>query len=336
MKKQKRESKPKFKFKIKPLLVSSVILFVLLVASILTRGFDIKDRLGGVSKEEISQKAINFVNNNLLAEGVKASLVSVVFDDSGLYKLTLDVQGQEFETYVSRDGNIIFPQGISMKEQAASDGDDSDQTKTQTDIPKTEAPDVKLFVMSYCPYGNQAEDVMKPVVDLLKDQAKIKVHYVIYSNYADGYPDYCLDKANKYCSMHGIEELNQDIREICVQKYNPAKFWPFLKEINANTTAENVDGKWEKIAQNLGINVSKIKDCQAKEAETLLQTEVQLSQKHDVSGSPALVINDTVYSGGRTSNAYKEAICSAFKTAPKACSTELSDVANDASSGDCQ
>ncbi len=34
---------------------------------------------------------------------------------------------------------------------------------------KLKKPNVKFFVMSFCPYGNQAEDILKPVAELLKN-----------------------------------------------------------------------------------------------------------------------------------------------------------------------
>ena len=52
----------------------------------------------------------------------------------------------------------------------------ADSTPEQTpsqEITKTDKPNVELFVMSFCPYGVQAETAMKPVVDLLGDSADI-------------------------------------------------------------------------------------------------------------------------------------------------------------------
>lgn len=39
-------------------------------------------------------------------------------------------------------------------------------------------PNIKLFVMAYCPYGNQAETGLKPVADLLGDKIEIEPHYI--------------------------------------------------------------------------------------------------------------------------------------------------------------
>ena len=292
-----------------------VILFLVLIASIWTRGFGIKNLLSGGPKEEIAKKSIDFINKNLLSNGITASLSSISLDDSGLYKLKIKIQDQELEVYVSRDGNMIFPQGIKIT---------ATQNQKPKEIPKTEVPDAKLFVMSFCPYGNQAEDAMMPVINLLKDKAKIELHYIVSK------------AGNKYQSLHGDQELNQDIREICVQKYQKDKLWDFIKEINSKATSQNVNAKWEGIAKNLGIDVNQIKQCQTNEGPTLLNQEIKLTDKYKISGSPTLLINETIFQGSRTSEAYKEAICSGFKVAHQECNKKLSGTTSNASSGGCE
>ena len=188
-------------------------------------------------------------------------------------------------------------------------------------------PDVKLFVMSFCPYGNQAEDSMKPVVELLGEKVNISLNYVIYSNYAKqkgaNPEEYCLSADEKYCSMHGRGELNQDVREICVAKYQKDKLWQFVDEINKGASADNVETKWKAIAQKLNINVKKIETCQKNEAKKLLEQEVVLSNKYQAQGSPTMVINDTTYQGGISAESYKQAICSAFIEPPEECSQSV-------------
>ncbi len=43
---------------------------------------------------------------------------------------------------------------------------------------KSAKPTLQFFVMSFCPYGNQIEDVLKPVVDLLGSKADIRPQYI--------------------------------------------------------------------------------------------------------------------------------------------------------------
>lgn len=44
---------------------------------------------------------------------------------------------------------------------------------------KTDKPVAQLYVMSFCPYGIQAETTMKPVVDLLGSKVSIEPHFIV-------------------------------------------------------------------------------------------------------------------------------------------------------------
>jgi len=150
--------------------------------------------------------------------------------------------------------------------------------------------------------------------------------------------------------MHGIQEVNQGIRELCVQKYQKDKLWNFVKAINSGSTSEDVDSKWEAIALDMGIDVAKIKTCQQDEGIALLTQELDLTQQEypvqdptqhqgseseKISGSPTLVINGTILDGERNANAYKEAICSAFVEPPAECEQELGEP-DESSEGSCE
>lgn len=282
---------------------------------------------GQLSPEKAAERVVNFINNVALQGQATASLVSVE-KQSGLYRLRIKINDQEFESYVTRDGKLLFGPATEITEESLNQN-------TETSVPRTDVPKVELFVMSFCPYGNQAEELMMPVAKLLKNKADIKLHYVIYSNYRGGGPDYCLDKENKYCSMHGINELNQNVRELCVQKYYKEKIWEFVKEINNNCGLNNIETCWEGIAKNLGIDIGKIKTCQKNEALDMLAKEVALNKKYGISGSPQLIINGVEYQGARNSNSYKNQICAAFNNPPQECSQDL-DSQSSASQGGCQ
>jgi len=271
-----------------------------------------------LSAQEVGEKAINYINQNILMDQATAVLINVI-EEKGLYKLTLKIEEQEIVSYATRDGKFLFAEPIDLDVQPPS----PQGSETPQETPQTEKPNAKLFIMSFCPYGNQAEELMMPVVELLGNKAEIEPHYVIYSNYGSGYPEYCADEENQYCSMHGIQELNQNVRELCVWKYQRDKFWDFLKEINKNCSSQNADTCWEGVAQNIGIDVQQIKSCQQNEIFTLLAEELSLNKQYGVKGSPQLFINDVEYGGERSSEGYKNGICSAFTDPPTECQEDL-------------
>ena len=133
----------------------------------------------------------------------------------------------------------------------------STTTKTATatfDPKKTDKPEFEFYVMSFCPYGNQMETLLKPVAELLKGSINLQPRYIFekiadlktqcqqYSSsnctnyisagyFADEasckkelatYEKQCLDESQYlkigntfYGSLHGRQEATQDIREIC-------------------------------------------------------------------------------------------------------------------------
>jgi len=288
-----------------------------------------KSKLQKIEKvplKEASQRVVDYTNKYLLPKNLKATLVEQSFDqETSLYKIKLKVGKEEFEVYTTLDGKYLFPQRIDITL--------SPQEKILSQIPKKENSEALLFVMSFCPFGNQAEKVIYPVVKLLGEKAKIEPHYVIYQNYLGGDPNYCLENG-KYCSMHGLEELKEDLRELCIFKYQKEKFWDYLMEVNEKCSLENIQTCWEKIAQSHQIDIEKIKKCEKEEALSLLEKEVALNEKYQVTASPTLIVNGFEYQGERSPQAYKEAICAGFLNPPKECQEKLSTSTD--FSGSCQ
>lgn len=181
-------------------------------------------------------------------------------------------------------------------------------------------PQIDFYVMSYCPYGNIAEEAIEPLFRLLEGKADFNPHYVIYSNYQGGGPTYCLDDEDKYCSMHGVQELNQGLRELCVWKYmGESDYFDFVLEMNSACNYQNADVCWEAVADDLELDVAKIKDCEANEWETILADELELNNILGVRGSPTIFIEGANYNGARDPAAYGEVLCEGFDSKPSEC-----------------
>ncbi|HUW24856.1 MAG TPA: hypothetical protein VMW04_04580 [Patescibacteria group bacterium] len=241
---------------------------------------------------------------------------------------------------------------------------------------KTDKPEVKFFVMSFCPYGNQAEAGLEPVYQLLKDKVSWQPQYIVADQKASceqncphrvyddnakkrcedavaqgqvgdvdtckGYFPYtsteeCLSKecakltAGKYESLHGDQELHQDIREICAfaetQLSSAAnaldKWWKFVDLVNQNCNSDNADICWTAQAETVGFNTGRILSCSQSQAKSLLAKEVAEVTKYRATGSPTFYINEVLYQGGRAPEDLKKAICSSFNELPLECSQTL-------------
>ena len=310
--------------------ILSGVIVLLLIALILAAifGFWGIERIRPMAKERAGETAIKYINENVL-EGASATLGGVE-KKKGIYLVKIKVGEQEYDSYITFDGRYLFPSGFDLAGPSPAETQNEEAAKN---IEKREAPEVHLYTMSFCPYGNQAEEVMYPVEKLLGQKVKIEPHYVIYSNYRGGGPDVCLDKENKYCSMHGIDELKQDVRELCVYKYEPEKYWDFLMGVNKKCNLQDIEICWEGVAKEWEIDTTQVKNCQKNEALTLLEKEVELNKKYGVTGSPAILINGTMYQGSRTPEGYKTGICSGFQNPPAECGQTLENTASGAEGG---
>ena len=279
------------------------------------------------STQEVAQKAIDYLNNNLLPEELSASLISAV-EKENVIKLIFSISDQEYSSYVTKNGDLFFAEGIDLNEEIVQ------AQEAQGEITKSERPDVSIFVMSYCPFGLQAQKVFLPVNELLGDKANIDIRFVNYI-------------------MHGKEEIDENLRQYCIQKEQEEKYNDYLKCFIE-------DGDFESCLVSTNINQNKMNDCivgadqsyniysQYEDQNTWLRglyprfdIELDLNEQYGVGGSPTLVINGAVISVSqeycpegkecvvipgmqRTPEEYKRIICQAFINKPEECSQVLS------------
>lgn len=296
-------------------MIVSVVLLLLFIGSIWTNGFGLKN-LVFKNSERIAKATIDYINNNMLTEGYTASLIESKQLQNGLYEVRFKIEDQEFTFFVSSDGKTLFSQGIEM---VASD--DSSSAEDQ-EIPKADRPNVQLFVMSYCPYGLQAEKMYLPVFNLLKDKADISIHFVSYA-------------------MHEKKEIDENLKQYCIQKEESEKYSAYLDCFVK-------DGDSEKCLEEASIDKAKMDSCVAQTDQQYSVTtqyndqntwlngqypkfdvEADLNEQYDIQGSPTIVINGKVVNvNPRSPEKFKEVICQAFNTEPAECSQELSEDAS--------
>jgi glutaredoxin len=290
---------------------------------------------GILTADDAGHKATDYINDYLLQAGYNAEFMEAN-ESNGVYMVSINITGPEgstiYDSYVTKDGDLLFVSAvdISQKPQTA-----DTQQPASTEVPKTETPNVKMFVMAYCPYGQQAESGLGPAIEAIGlDNIDFEPHFVIYSNYNGGGPNYCFDNESLYCSMHGINEIREDTRQMVVWKYWPDKWWDYVNKVNADTSTSNIEDKWAGIADSVGLDSDEIQQKFDAEALELLAGEVALNAEYGVRGSPTVFINDMQYSGGRAPENFKAAICDAFTTPPEGCNATLS-AAGSTASGSC-
>ncbi len=170
---------------------------------------------------------------------------------------------------------------------------------------------VELYVMSQCPYGVQAEDSIVPALEKLGDNVDLKVEFIGTTG-----PD------GKLSSMHGQNEVDGNIAQLCAAKVSPKSFRKFLLCTNKEwkTIPNNVD----QCAKDNAVDVKALTACRTgEEGKKLLAESYKRSEAAKAEGSPTIKINGKAYEGGRRPNDILSAACEAFgdKKKPQACST---------------
>ena len=299
-------------------MITTVILAIILIVMVV-KGQGINGNIATMSANDAANKAINYINDYLLQGQGIANLTSVSGGANGLYNLKFSISGRPYDSYVTTDGKLLFPSAVDMTQTPQ-----VTTTQPETFEPKkTDKPVAQLYVMSFCPYGIQAENVMKPVVDLLGSKASIEPHFIVSVS------------GTTVNSLHGEYEANEDMRQACIWKnYGQATFWTYVAYLNSNCNKGNLDTCWKDAAKTAKFDTTKIENCVKTEGLTLMKAEEALSQQNGVSGSPTLIINGATFNGARTPEGYKQAICSAFNKQPTECTKTLNETSATAS-GNC-
>lgn len=298
-----------------------LILLVLMLRGGITGNIITGRAIGG---QDAGDKLIDYLNSRT-GGGVEY----ISHEDIGnLYEVLISYQGQELPVYITKDGSY-FVQGAVPLDEPVFNNDPNQQPSAE--IPKSDKPEVELFIMSFCPFGTQAEKGILPVVGLLDDKIDFKlrtVHYILHGEKED------IENKRELCirEEQGQDKLNKYL--VCIlDSENPQE--------PADVTVCEKDS---------GIDSAKLQTCMDINADSYFESDSQLSEVYGVRGSPTLIINGArvvdpssysrdpnsctksdseegkcvIASIGRSPSSYLEGICSAFNTAPEECSEKLS------------
>ena len=298
----------------------SVLLAAIIVTS--TFAFVKGAAFGRISIGEAETRLQAYIEDTLA--GVESEIDSLDYSrKEGLFEIELNVGGTDYTSYMSKNGQYLFPSGISLEQYADVE---VEKKAPSLGIPQSDVPDVKLFVMSYCPFGLQMEKAYLPAWDLLKDEADMGLYFVDYI-------------------MHDKEEIDENVRQYCIGEESEELLVDYLG-------CFVVDGDYEGCLTGIGMSDSDLASCvedtDSEYAITanyedkdswlngrypMFEIHGELNDEYGVSGSPTLVINGEVVQTERSPEAIKEAVCQAFTNMPDECDELLTDVVPSAGFG---
>ncbi|MFH1501197.1 MAG: hypothetical protein ABIE22_04605 [archaeon] len=255
-----------------------------------------------ISEQDAIQETTDFVSR---VYGVELTYQNST-QDGDVYDMTFDLEGRPVELAVMKDFSfLMLPSGGWVRTadladvQAQPQAQQQQQQAEPQEVTKSDKPTVELFIMTHCPFGTQAEKGIIPAVEALGNDIDFKVRFVHYF-------------------MHGDEEEEESMRQLCIREEQPTKYMNYLKcFLEAGDSAGCMSKN--------GVNAASVSSCMENKAADYYAADSALSQSYGVQGSPTLVINggQADYYPRSPANALS-VICSAFNTPSDACSEQLS------------
>ncbi len=300
------------------IIIISIFILAITITSCSCSMIKTKESQDIIGLEAAKAKAEEFINNNLLQPGTKATAKEIT-EENNLYKIVVSLSnGQEINSYLTKDGKKFFPQVLDIdKIEEQNQQKQTQEESTTVEMVKNDKPAVELFVMSHCPYGTQIEKGILPVIEVLGDKIDFKLKFCDYA-------------------MHGKKELDEQLNQYCIQKEEPSKLISYL-------TCFLEEGNGNECLEETGINKTELNLCVSAADKQFKVTEKYNDKstwfngsfptfdvnktdvtKYGVKGSPGLVINGKKDSSGRSPSALLSAICAGFNEQPDECSQELS------------
>jgi len=126
-----------------------------------------------------------------------------------------------------------------------------------------------IFVMSQCPYGNTALAQMANYIEKNPKAINVKCHYITT------FREFGID------SLHGPEEIKENINQLLIQEKYPDKFWEYLEKRQPGRNFED-------ICKELGIDSDALKGLKD-EGVRLLENDSNLCRELGISASPTFL-----------------------------------------------
>lgn len=151
-------------------------------------------------------------------------------------------------------------------------------------------PQVELFVMSYCPYGVDAERELLPFLSKYIDKIDFKLRFIVNKKeQSEG----GTDEDPEFTSLHGETELIENLRQMVVAEFYPDQFFDYLL-----CRADHLKEAWTLCAEEVGLDVTKIASVvDTRQARHRFLQEVERTEELGVRASPTLVIDGRVIRG---------------------------------------
>ena len=286
----------KRKFNISVWMISTIVIALLLIISVFTHGFGIKS-ITGATSFDIENQVKDYIEKNLVNPETKV-VVSDLQEENGIYKVSIEVSGQKFDSYVSQDGKLLFPTVIDMtKEILPLQQEVSPQQKivdvSADDDAVKGAKNALVTIIEFsdydCPFcGRHFRETLPQIIKEYVDTGKVKL---VFRDFPLSFHENA-QKAAEAAECAGEQE----------------KYWEMHDKLFENQDALDVSSL-KTYSQQIGLNTREFNKClDSGEMADEIKKDISDGESAGVSGTPAFFINGRFLSGAQPFSAFKQII----------------------------
>lgn len=254
---------------------------------------------------KVAGKTVDYINGNLLQPGQTAVLESYSVE-SGLIKLVLDINGQAYDSYVTKDGKLLFP--ISAVEIGESSDPSDNQQGASSENPiiaefaitnkdhirgDVSAPVTLVEFSDFeCPFCEKFTPVLKKILEEYQDKVRL-----VYKHFP----------LEKNPSAQKAAEASECAAE-------QGKFWEYHDALFENQKTGLSVEKLKGLATELSLNAGQFNDClDASKYAAKVQEDIKEGLSKGVGGTPTTFVNGEFVAGAVSFETLKQKIDNLLK-----------------------
>jgi len=160
-----------------------------------------------LTAEQVEERILGYIREEIIGEdGPEVSLTAPTTFENGVYKLNLKIDTSEFVSYVTKDGNLLFPEAIALEQGSLEPDEEVGKDNITTGnflisgdeiCMEDGKPIIYFFGSEGCSYCNWEHPIVQEVTSKFSD-------YISFHNNVDSEDD--MDIFSKY-STGGIPTL---------------------------------------------------------------------------------------------------------------------------------